>query len=102
MSKRLDSKVIKFAATPKLQEIPILCNILLQGSMLYIKSVGTQDRGIFRCLADNAVRPPAVFDVNLYTTFKPVARAIQSSYGQAENRMFDVTIECRIAGMYPN
>lgn len=69
-----------------------------QGSMLYIKSVGTQDRGIFRCLADNAVRPPAVFDVNLYTTFKPVARAIQSSYGQAENRMFDVTIECRIAG----
>ena len=27
-------------------------------------------------------------------------RAVQSSYGQAENRMFDITIECTVAGTF--
>ena len=45
------------------------------------------------------MRPPAVFDVTLYVEFRPAARAVQTTYGQAQNRMFDVTMECRIAGM---
>ena len=55
-------------------------------------------RGIYRCLADNTVAPAAVFDVTLHVYFAPQARAVQSSYGQAENRMFDITLECIIGG----
>lgn len=53
---------------------------------------------MYRCLADNNVRPPSLHDATLTVFFQPTARPVQSSYGQAENRMFDITIECRIAG----
>ena len=55
---------------------------------------------MYRCIADNAVRPPATYDATLYINFKPNARPVQSSYGQAENRMYDITIECIIAGTH--
>ena len=71
-----------------------------EGSSLRVTNVHMQDRGIFRCLADNAVRPPAVFDTAVNVYFRPRSFPIQTSYGQAANRMFDVIIECRISG-YP-
>ena len=49
-------------------------------------------------MADNNVRPPAVHDATLLVFFRPISRPVQTSYGQAENRMLDVTIECTIAG----
>lgn len=72
---------------------------LKQRSELFtISPVNRGSRGIYRCLADNNVRPPAATDATLLVYFRPDARAVQDSYGQAQNRMFDVTIECRIAG----
>ena len=38
-------------------------------------------------------------DVRLNVFFRPRAKAIQTSYGQAENRQYDLTIECRISGI---
>ena len=73
-------------------------DVLLQGTRLPLYHVTQEDRGIYRCLADNNVRPPAVHDATLLVMFRPVARPVQTSYGQAENRMLDVTIECVIAG----
>ena len=70
----------------------------MQSNVFTIENARAEDRGIYRCIADNTVRPPAWFDSTLYVFFKPIARAIQSSYGQAQNRMFDITIECRVAG----
>lgn len=70
----------------------------LQSRYLYLEKVTKEDRGLYRCLADNNVRPPSYFDVKLYVYYSPVAKNVQSSYGQAENRMFDVTIECTVAG----
>merc|ERR1712141_730001 len=63
-----------------------------------VYDVKAEDRGMFRCLADNNVRPPAYYDTTLLVDFTPRSKAVQSSYGQAENRMFDLTIECTIAG----
>lgn len=63
-----------------------------------LKKLGTGDRGIYRCIADNAVRPPAMFDSTLYVQFQPYARAVQTTYGQAQNRLFDILLECRISG----
>ncbi|KAI0235520.1 Neural cell adhesion molecule 1-A [Lamellibrachia satsuma] len=71
-----------------------------KGNILNLINITHGDRGVYRCIADNAVRPPATYDATLYINFKPNARPVQSSYGQAENRMYDITIECIIAG-YP-
>ena len=71
---------------------------MFQSPIFQISPVTQGHRGVYRCLADNNVRPPASNDVTLLVLFRPRARAVQDSYGQAANRMFDVTIECRIAG----
>ena len=65
-----------------------------------MKLVGVrrQDRGVYRCIADNDVRPPATYDATMYVNFQPYARPVQTTYGQAQNRMFDIVIECRISG----
>ena len=72
--------------------------ISFQGNILRLKDLGKTDRGVYRCIADNAVRPPAMFDTNLYVNFAPYAQAVQRSYGQAQNRLFDALLECRISG----
>lgn len=74
--------------------------IAYRGQKLQLKSVSGSDRGVYRCVADNAVRPPATYDATLYVAFRPYAKAVQSSYGQAQNRLFDLTIECTVSG-YP-
>ena len=71
-----------------------------QSPVLNIISAHRSDRGLYRCIADNTVRPPARSDVKVYVNFRPFARPAQSSYGQAQNRMYDLVIECRIQGIY--
>jgi len=56
--------------------------------------------GMYRCVADNNVRPLATYDTNVLVFSRPRARAVQSSYGQAQNRLFDITFECVVSGMY--
>ncbi len=63
-----------------------------------LHSVKREDRGVYRCIADNDVRPPATYDATMYVNFKPYAHPVQTTYGQAQNRMFDIVIECRISG----
>lgn len=70
-----------------------------QNNTMTIPQVKAEDRGIYRCLADNAVRPPSYIDCRLIVFFRPRAKAIQTTYGQAENRQFNLIIECRIAGL---
>ena len=76
----------------------ILVVIIFQGKKLNIPSVTVNDTGIYRCLADNTIRPPATQDVMLTVYFQPYAEPVQSKYGQAQNRMFDIVIECWIQG----
>lgn len=66
--------------------------------MLRLENLKREDRGVYRCLADNNVRPPATYDATLYVDFRPHARYVQSTYGQAQNRLFDLTIECIVSG----
>ena len=73
-------------------------NFIFQSPQLTLRNLTREDRGVYRCIADNDVRPPATHDITLFVEFRPFARAVQTSYGQAQNRMFDLTIECRIAG----
>ena len=43
---------------------------------LDIADAKPEDRGIYRCLADNAVRPPDFYDVTVYVDFKPVSKYV--------------------------
>lgn len=71
-----------------------------KGNVLQLYNVQSTDRGMYRCVADNNVRPLATYDTTVYVFFRPRSRAVQKSYGQAQNRLFDLTFECIVAG-YP-
>jgi len=77
------------------------CVVWLQGRTLTLYNTQYNDGGMYRCVADNNVRPLATYDTNVLVFFRPRARAVQSSYGQAQNRLFDITFECVVAGMLP-
>ena len=58
------------------------------------------DRGLYRCVADNQVRPPDEYLVAVNVFFKPDTIAVQDSVGQAADRQFDAKLECRVSGIY--
>ncbi|XP_064616984.1 lachesin-like [Liolophura sinensis] len=70
-----------------------------RGHFLHITNIRKDDRGIYRCLADNNVIPPAHHDAKLVVNFKPEAEAVQDTVGQAQNRRFHALLECKIKGM---
>jgi len=71
---------------------------LFQESNLVIKNVQKGDRGLYKCVADNQVRPPDFYLVSLSVFFKPETIAVQDTVGQAQNRQFDAKLECRVSG----
>ena len=70
----------------------------VKGNILKLIDLQEDTRGVYRCIADNNVKPPASHDVALYIQFAPTAKAVQDTYGQAQGSQFAITIECRIAG----
>ena len=71
---------------------------LFQNTTLPLKNVSKEDRGLYKCIADNQVRPPDVYLVSLSVFFKPETLAVQDTVGQAQNRQFDAKLECRVSG----
>lgn len=80
---------------------PPFNRFMYMGGKIQLMKIRGIDRGMYRCVADNNVRPLATYDATVYVNFAPVARPIQSSYGQAQNRLFDLTIDCIVAGYPP-
>lgn len=74
---------------------------MTRGNRLQLINIRGTDRGMYRCVADNNVRPLARFDTTIWVNFKPAPRPLQSSYGQAQNRLFQLTIDCIMAGYPP-
>ena len=79
-----------------------VCNILIsiQGRTLTLNNITRDGRGVYRCIANNNVIPPASQDVTLYINFRPYAQAVQTTYGQAQNMLYDITLECRVSGEF--
>ncbi|KAH3701456.1 protein amalgam-like [Dreissena polymorpha] len=73
---------------------------LWNSTVLELKNVSINDRGLYKCVADNQVRPPDVYLVGLQVFFKPETHAVQNTVGQAQNRQFEAKLECRVSG-YP-
>ena len=56
------------------------------------------DRGLYRCVADNQVRPPDEYLVAVNVFHKPDCYAVQDTVGQAADRQFDAKLVCRVSG----
>ncbi|XP_052804259.1 protein amalgam-like [Mya arenaria] len=73
---------------------------LWNSTILPLNNITKDNRGLYKCVADNQVRPPDVYLVALQVFFKPETKAVQDTVGQAQNRQFDAKLECRVSG-YP-
>ncbi|XP_064637443.1 lachesin-like [Lineus longissimus] len=68
------------------------------GTEILLTNVSSIHGGVYRCKADNNVRPPATMDITLQIRTKPVARAFRGSYGQARDKNLEVELACLISG----
>ena len=60
--------------------------------------IRAKDRGQFICIADNNVKPPTDYTVQLEVRFKPYCITGQDTVGQAQNRRFHAKLECYVSG----
>ncbi|XP_048748898.2 lachesin-like isoform X2 [Ostrea edulis] len=81
------------------QELP-MGGFQSRGSQLSLTDIQRNDRGNYICVADNNVKPPDNFKVELIVFFAPSCRPVQSSVGQAQHRRLNAKLECIVAG-YP-
>ncbi|OPL33545.1 lachesin, partial [Mytilus galloprovincialis] len=68
-----------------------------RGGTYDINQIQATDRGQFICIADNNVKPPASFTVQLGVRFAPYCTPVQDTVGQAQNRRFHAKLECLVA-----
>lgn len=68
-----------------------------RGGTYNVYQINATDRGQFICIADNNVKPPASYTVQLEVRFAPYCKAIQDTVGQAQNRRFHAKLECLVA-----
>ncbi|XP_061164486.1 lachesin-like [Saccostrea echinata] len=69
-----------------------------RGAQLNLTDIQKNDRGNYICVADNNVKPPDDFKVEVVVFFPPACRPVQSTVGQAQNRRFNAKLECIVAG----
>nr|XP_034301034.1 lachesin isoform X1 [Crassostrea gigas] len=81
------------------QELP-MGGFQSRGATLNLTDIQRNDRGNYICVADNNVKPPDSFKVEVIVFFQPSCRPVQSTVGQAQNRRFNAKLECIVAG-YP-
>lgn len=67
------------------------------GGTFYMQEMKATDRGQFLCIADNNVRPPADYTVQIEVRYAPRCRAQQNSVGQVQNRRFSAKLDCIVA-----
>ena len=54
--------------------------------------------GVYRCVADNNIKPPDEHLCELRVFHAPTARTVQNSVGQAQNRRFNARLDCIVNG----
>lgn len=72
-----------------------------RGSVLKLDNIRRTDQGVYRCVADNTVRPPDQYDVQLLVFSRPLVRSVQNTVGQAANGKYSAKLECKISA-YPD
>ncbi|XP_052073260.1 lachesin-like [Mytilus californianus] len=67
------------------------------GGVYQIYNINAVNRGQFLCIADNNVKPPADYAVQIEVTFSPYCEAQLDSVGQVQNRRFSAKLDCIVA-----
>ncbi|XP_012946459.1 protein amalgam [Aplysia californica] len=75
-------------------------NAIYRGRTLPIKVADVKFSGVYRCVADNQIKPPAESLTQVYVYQAPVVRVVQDSVGQYANGMLDAKLDCIVQG-YP-
>ncbi|XP_005101359.1 lachesin [Aplysia californica] len=65
---------------------------------LPLVNVNVHHMGVYRCVADNNIKPPAEHLAELRVFHAPITRVVQNSVGQAQNRRFSAKLECIVQG----
>lgn len=73
----------------------------VKNSTYTIHNVTAADRGLYRCMADNNVKPPAKYQVTLLVNYKPVITAFRRHVGQAPDKNLEAEMACKVMG-YPD
>ncbi|CAC5416127.1 unnamed protein product [Mytilus coruscus] len=68
-----------------------------RGGTYNVYQIEATDRGQFICIADNNVKPPASYTVQLEVRFSPYCTAVKDTVGQAPNRRFHAKLLCLVA-----
>lgn len=68
--------------------------------ILPIRHASTKDMGVYRCVADNSIKPPDEYLCEVRVFHAPVARTTQESVGQAQNMRVHSRLDCIVNG-YP-
>ncbi|KAK0066913.1 lachesin [Biomphalaria pfeifferi] len=86
---RLDGGLLPVLPTPVAQ---------FRSENLPLVNVDIQHMGIYRCVADNFIKPPAEHLAEVLVFHAPRTRVVQDSVGQAQNRRFYAKLECIVQG----
>ena len=70
-----------------------------QSHELHLVNVSVRHMGVYRCVANNNIKPPAEHLAELRVFHAPRTRVVQNSVGQAQNRRFSAKLECIVQGM---
>ncbi|KAH9500385.1 hypothetical protein Btru_071690 [Bulinus truncatus] len=73
---------------------------MFRGRTLAITSADVKYSGVYRCVADNFIKPPAESLTQVYVFQEPTARVLQNSVGQFANGRLDAKLDCIVQG-YP-
>ncbi|XP_059146159.1 protein amalgam-like [Physella acuta] len=73
---------------------------IFRGRTLPIMSADVRYSGVYRCVADNSIKPPAESLTQVYVFQAPTVRVLQNSVGQFANGRLDAKLDCIVQG-YP-
>ncbi|KAK0066930.1 protein amalgam [Biomphalaria pfeifferi] len=73
---------------------------MFRGRTLPILSADVKYSGVYKCVADNFIKPPAEALTQVYVFQEPTVRVLQNSVGQYANGRLDAKLDCIVRG-YP-
>lgn len=88
--------MIIFFSEPVLQ----ITIFFFQSPILFMSNVTVANMGVYRCVADNNIKPPAESLAQVLVFHAPSTRVVQESVGQAQNRRFNAKLECITKGVF--
>ncbi|KAK3798155.1 hypothetical protein RRG08_057886, partial [Elysia crispata] len=73
---------------------------IFRGRTMPISFADVKFSGIYKCVADNNIKPPAISLAQVYVAQEPTVRVLQDSVGQFANGQLKAKLDCIVQG-YP-